>query len=647
MRIGIDTGGTFTDFVVLVDGEFSVHKEMSTPIDPSIAIYQGIKKLIGDKLDGTYIYHGTTIATNALLERKGSKIVLITTKGFEDIIEIGRQNRKELYNIFEQETKPLVERPYRVGIKERADFKGNILEQISKAEMLKLKNKIKKLKPEAIAISLINSYASSKNELIVENLLKDLGIPISVSSRILPEFREYERTSTVVINAYLIKKVFSYMNNLKVRLKQSKIFVLQSNGGLISTEQAGSEPVRILLSGPAGGVVGAFKIAEKVGMNKIMTYDMGGTSTDVSLCDGSIKFSNINTVDNLAVNVPMVDVKTIGAGGGSIAYIDPGGALKVGPESAGSDPGPACYGKGDRPTVTDANVVLGRINPDYFLGGEMKIFKDRSARALRKLSKQLGISTLELASGIIEVANANMEKALRVISLERGYDPREFALFSFGGAGGLHACELARGLGISKVIFPSNPGVLSALGMLIADYFRDYSMSVFFNSEQDDFQKISKAFRRLEKRPEKEYTRECIKYEYYIDARYKRQSHELIIPFNKSFIKTFHNEHKKKYGYSQSDNIVEIVNIRLRALSKKVDFKIPECTKVRKQVTFTKSDIFYNNKNVLSRIYSRDDFYSGYKFRGPAIVLEKTSTLFVTPGFNCQIENYGNIIATC
>lgn len=647
MRIGIDTGGTFTDFVVLVDGEFSVHKELSTPIDPSIAIYQGIKKLIGDKLDGTYIYHGTTIATNALLERKGSKIVLITTKGFEDIIEIGRQNRKELYNIFEQETKPLVERPYRVGIKERADFKGNILEQISKAEMLKLKNKIKKLKPEAIAISLINSYASSKNELIVENLLKDLGIPISVSSRILPEFREYERTSTVVINAYLIKKVFSYMNNLKVRLKQSKIFVLQSNGGLISTEQAGSEPVRILLSGPAGGVVGAFKIAEKVGMNKIMTYDMGGTSTDVSLCDGSIKFSNINTVDNLAVNVPMVDVKTIGAGGGSIAYIDPGGALKVGPESAGSDPGPACYGKGDRPTVTDANVVLGRINPDYFLGGEMKIFKDRSARALRKLSKQLGISTLELASGIIEVANANMEKALRVISLERGYDPREFALISFGGAGGLHACELARGLGISKVIFPSNPGVLSALGMLIADYFRDYSMSVFFNSEKDDFQKISKAFRRLEKRPEKEYTRECIKYEYYIDARYKRQSHELIIPFNKSFIKTFHNEHKKKYGYSQSDNIVEIVNIRLRALSKKVDFKIPECTKVRKQVTFTKSDIFYNNKNVLSRIYSRDDFYSGYKFRGPAIVLEKTSTLFVTPGFNCQIENYGNIIATC
>ena len=647
MRIGIDTGGTFTDFVVLVDGEFSVHKELSTPIDPSIAIYQGIKKLIGDKLDGTYIYHGTTIATNALLERKGSKIVLITTKGFEDIIEIGRQNRKELYNIFEQETKPLVERPYRVGIKERADFKGNILEQISKAEMLKLKNKIKKLKPEAIAISLINSYASSKNELIVENLLKDLGIPISVSSRILPEFREYERTSTVVINAYLIKKVFSYMNNLKVRLKQSKIFVLQSNGGLISTEQAGSEPVRILLSGPAGGVVGAFKIAEKVGMNKIMTYDMGGTSTDVSLCDGSIKFSNINTVDNLAVNVPMVDVKTIGAGGGSIAYIDPGGALKVGPESAGSDPGPACYGKGDRPTVTDANVVLGRINPDYFLGGEMKIFKDRSARALRKLSKQLGISTLELASGIIEVANANMEKALRVISLERGYDPREFALFSFGGARGLHACELARGLGISKVIFPSNPGVLSALGMLIADYFRDYSMSVFFNSEKDDFEKISKAFKKLERKAEKEYTRECIKYEYYIDARYKRQSHELIIPFNKSFIKTFHNEHKKKYGYSQSDNIVEIVNIRLRALSKKVDFKIPECTKVRKQVTFTKSDIFYNNKNVLSRIYSRDDFYSGYKFRGPAIVLEKTSTLFVTPGFNCQIENYGNIIATC
>jgi len=277
----------------------------------------------------------------------------------------------------------------------------------------------------------------------------------------------------------------------------------------------------------------------------------------------------------------------------------------------------------------------------------MKIFKDRSARALRKLSKQLGISILELASGIIEVANANMEKALRVISLERGYDPREFALFSFGGAGGLHACELALGLGISKVIFPNNPGVLSALGMLIADYFRDYSMSVFFNSEKDDFQKISKAFKKLERKAENEFTTNHIMYEYYIDARYKRQSHELIIPFKKGFIKKFHDEHKKKYGYLQRKNTVEVVNLRLRALRKNVGISIPECTKAIRKVEFNKSDIFYKNKNVLSKIYSRDDFYSGYKFRGPAIVLEKTSTLFVTPEFSCQIDNYGNIVATC
>ena len=343
----------------------------------------------------------------------------------------------------------------------------------------------------------------------------------------------------------------------------------------------------------------------------------------------------------------MVDVNTIGAGGGSIAYVDSGGALKVGPESAGSDPGPACYGIGERPTVTDANVVLGRINPDYFLGGEMKIFRARSVAAIKKLSRKLKLDTLELAQGIIEVANANMEKALRVISLERGYDPREFALISFGGAGGLHACELAAGLGISKVIFPKNPGVLSALGMLIADYFRDYSMAVFFNSEKDDFQKIRKSFIRLERKAETEFIAKDIKYEYYIDARYKRQSHELIIPFKKGFIKKFHDEHRKKYGYLQRGNTVEIVNLRLRSLSKNVGVESPEYTKVRNKVEVNKNDIFYNNKKVSSKIFNRDDFYSGYKFRGPAIILEKTSTLFITPEFNCEIDHYGNIVATC
>lgn len=647
MRIGIDTGGTFTDFVAVDHGMIKVHKELSTPHDPSIAIINGIKKLVDGNLEDVEIFHGTTVATNALLERKGSDVALVTTEGFEDIIEIGRQNRKELYNIFEKQTDHLVKRTHRLGISERTDFKGKVVKPLSDTELLKLLRKIKKLKPEAVAISLINSYAGAKNELIIEKALKELGIPISVSSKILSEFREYERTSTVVINAYLINKVLGYMTNLNEKLGRSKISVLQSNGGLISTGQAGTEPVRILLSGPAGGVVGAFKLAENMGITKIMTYDMGGTSTDVSLCDESIQFSNLNSVDNLPVNVAMIDLKTIGAGGGSIAYVDSGGALKVGPESAGADPGPACYGKGTKPTVTDANVVLGRIDPKYFLGGEMSISKKRSIDALTRLSKKLKLDVPTVAEGIVEVANANMEKALRVISLQRGHDPREFALFSFGGAGGLHACELACGLGISKVIFPNNPGVLSAHGMLIADYFRDFSMSVFFNTDRDDFNKIMQAFNRLKSKAQKDTSEQEIDYEYYIDARYKRQSHELIIPFSKKYIKDFHTEHKKKYGYSLKNSIVEIVNIRLRAMRKNKDIDIPKYVGTQKKVDSVKSVSFYQNRYIRTKIISRDDFYSGFQFDGCAIILEKTSTLFIPPQFKCTVDNFGNIIASC
>ena len=647
MRIGIDTGGTFTDFVAVDHGMIKVHKELSTPHDPSIAIINGIKKLVDGNLEDVEIFHGTTVATNALLERKGSDVALVTTEGFEDIIEIGRQNRKELYNIFEKQTDHLVKRTHRLGIRERTDFKGKVVKPLSDTELLKLLRKIKKLKPEAVAISLINSYAGAKNELIIEKALKELGIPISVSSKILSEFREYERTSTVVINAYLINKVLGYMTNLNEKLGRSKISVLQSNGGLISTGQAGTEPVRILLSGPAGGVVGAFKLAENMGITKIMTYDMGGTSTDVSLCDESIQFSNLNSVDNLPVNVAMIDLKTIGAGGGSIAYVDSGGALKVGPESAGADPGPACYGKGTKPTVTDANVVLGRIDPKYFLGGEMSISKKRSIDALTRLSKKLKLDVPTVAEGIVEVANANMEKALRVISLQRGHDPREFALFSFGGAGGLHACELACGLGISKVIFPNNPGVLSAHGMLIADYFRDFSMSVFFNTDRDDFNKIMQAFNRLKSKAQKDTSEQEIDYEYYIDARYKRQSHELIIPFSKKYIKDFHTEHKKKYGYSLKNSIVEIVNIRLRAMRKNKDIDIPKYVGTQKKVGSVHSISFYQNKNIRTKIINRDDFYSGFQFDGCAIILEKTSTLFIPPQFKCTVDNFGNIIASC
>lgn len=646
MKIGIDTGGTFTDFVLLNNNEIKVHKVLSTPEDPSVAIEKGLIQLLGVDFKDLEIYHGTTVATNALLERKGSRTVLITTKGFEDVIEIGRQNRDELYNIFVQKTEPLVSRKDRLGVDERINFSGKILKNISDDELQRLINKLKRLKPESIAVSLLHSYANNKHEKLIAGALRKLKIPLTLSSELVPEFREYERTSTVVINAYLSNKVKSYMENLDTRVKGSKLSVLQSNGGLINTRDASREAVRILISGPAGGVIGAHKIAAKIGVSKIITYDMGGTSTDVSLCDGGITFTNINKVDNLPVNIPMIDVHTIGAGGGSIAYMDKGGVLKVGPESAGSDPGPACYGKGVKPTVTDANLVLGRIRSDYFLSGNMKISDKRAISSIKHIAKKLNMSIQEAAEGTLAVANSNMEKALRVISLERGYDPRDFSLISFGGAGGLHACEISRNLEMKSVIFPVNPGVLSAMGMLVADYFRDASKSVFIKNEDGIYEKILSEYGILIKKLASNFAGKNIKLQYFIDARYKRQSHELIIPFSKNFVNIFHREHKKMYGYSKPESIIEIVNIRLRGIINNPGFDFPELKVESGRIKKGSFDLYYDGKKIKSLLLNREQLYPDYIFKGPAVIMEPTSTLFIPPGFKCIVDNYGNITAT-
>ncbi|MFQ5787201.1 MAG: hydantoinase/oxoprolinase family protein, partial [Thermodesulfobacteriota bacterium] len=412
IKVGIDTGGTFTDFVIF-DGTYLVtHKIPSTPSDPSQAIIKGLRDIIGEEIRDTEIIHGTTVATNALLERKGAKVALVTTKGFEDVIEIGRQNRGELYNLFWEPQEPLVKKGLRFGVDERVNYEGRVLKRLNIEEVRKLFAKLNKLKVEGIAISFLNSYVNSINEKKVEMILKPLGIPITTSSEILPEFREYERTSTIVTNSYLQPKVKSYMDVLSSRLKKSRVFVMQSSGGVIAPNQAGEEPVRILLSGPAGGVVGGYKIAETLGFKKVITYDMGGTSTDISLCDTSLMFTTETNINGIPIKMPMVDLITIGAGGGSIAHIDSGGALKVGPESAAADPGPACYGKGDYATVTDANVLLGRINPHWFLGGKMKIYPEKSRSALNSISTKLKLSLEQVAEGIIKISNANMERAL-------------------------------------------------------------------------------------------------------------------------------------------------------------------------------------------------------------------------------------------
>jgi N-methylhydantoinase A len=646
IKVGIDTGGTFTDFVFFNGKDLFTHKISSTPYDPSQAIIQGLIEILKKEFNKTEIIHGTTVGTNALLERKGAKVALVTTKGFEDVVEIGRQNRGELYNLFWQPRAPLVSRTLRFGVSERVDYEGRILKRVEIKEIRKLLGRLKKLKVECIAISFLHSYKNPRNEIDAEKILSSLGLPISASFRILPEFREYERTSTIVANSYLQPKVRVYMKSLADNLPESRVLVMQSSGGVTSPKQAGEEPVRIIYSGPAGGVVGGYKVSEKMGYKRVITYDMGGTSTDIALCDGSLMFTTENKIDGIPITMPMLDVITIGAGGGSIAYVDSGGVLKVGPESAGADPGPACYGRGSFPTVTDANVVLGRISPKWFLGGQMKIFPEKSRSALRRLADRLNTSLLRLADGIIKVSNSNMERALRVASVGRGYDPRDFALFSFGGAGGLHACELAVGLGIKKVIFPKDPGVFSALGMLMAESFKDYSQTIFLSGKEINLGSIEKGFKALEKKARDDFPSGDLRFDRFIDARYKRQSHEITIPFSDGFKKAFHRTHKKKYGYEKSHDEIEIVTLRLRAvLRSKGRIKLPLLNNPKRKIMTDKTKLFFNNKRLDVKSYVREDFYSGFTFSGPALVFENTSTLFIPTQFRCEIDKWGNILA--
>ncbi|MGQ0793463.1 MAG: hydantoinase/oxoprolinase family protein [Deltaproteobacteria bacterium] len=643
MRVGIDTGGTFTDFIFYDGGRITVHKVLSTSKDPSQAILEGIGEVLGNGIAGVEIVHGTTVATNALLERKGARIALVTTKGFEDVIEIGRQNRGSLYDLLWERAEPLVSRGLRFGISERVNHRGEVLAEINPHEIDALLVQLRRLNLEGVAVSFLHSYANPKNEEAATKLLAPLGVPISVSSRILPEFREYERTSTVAANSYLAPKVKSYMDALCRNLPDSNISIMQSSGGLISPHQAGDEPVRIVLSGPAGGVVGAFKAAKAAGFHKALTYDMGGTSTDIALLDGAVRFTTETSIGGVPIRVPMIDVATIGAGGGSIARIDSGGALKVGPESAGADPGPACYGRGTLATVTDANLFLGRINPSRFLGGRMKIHPERAESVIHEMAMRANLPPKMLAEGIISVANANMERALRVISIGRGFDPREFALVSFGGAGGLHASDIAVGLGIQTVIFPQNPGALSALGMLLADSFRDYSLTVFLDG--GDFGAIEEGFEHLHKRALADSMGRQVALKRFLDVRYRRQSHEITISYSKRSALAFHRAHRKLYGYAKPKGEVEIVTLRLRAIEKKKKFNIPRLNKPPSGVSSHLARIFYGGGEIDARSFARAEFFSGFGFRSPAIIYDDTSTIFIPPGFECDVDGFGNILA--
>jgi N-methylhydantoinase A len=651
IRIGVDTGGTFTDFVYERDGRLELFKLPSTPSDPSLAIQQGLSRICaetGARLDRVEVVHGTTVGTNALLQRRGARVALITTKGFEDVLVIGRQARPELYNLNAIKPPPLVEDELRLGVAERVVASGEVIEPLVERDLASLVKKLRRGRVDAVAICLLFSFLHPEHEERIAAALASLDVPLSISSRILPEYREYERTSTVVINAYLQPLMGRYLKRLSSTGDTNlNLRVMQSSGGSISADIAAVEPVRTILSGPSGGVVGALRAAKSAGIESVITFDMGGTSTDVALCDsGAIRTTNEAMVAGLPVAVSVMDIHTVGAGGGSIARVDEGGSLRVGPESAGADPGPACYGRSLLPTVTDAHVVLGHFGGVGLLGGEFKLDEKRSREALTKLAGDLSkvsgkrISVVAAAEGVLSVANTNMERALRHISVERGHDPRQFALLPFGGAGGLHAVDLARALRIPTIIAPTAPGALSAVGVLVADVIKDQNRTVMFRYEQKQIARLGKVFAEMEKEAAavlraEGFSRARQRHERSLAMRYRGQSFELEIrDLSGDLALEFHHAHRERYGYAQEHSEIEIVSARVRSFG--LVEKLPQTKFSRGKTT----PAYFNGR----ALYRREELRAGAKLQTPCIVTEYSSTTLIDADAKARIDDFGNLI---
>ena len=657
VRVGVDTGGTFTDFVIWKDGRLSNRKVLSTPRDPSQAIFEGISDVLKEG-PSVFIVHGTTVATNALLQRKGGRIALITTAGFEDVLAIGRQTRRELYSLQPESRFELIPAGRRFGLRERTLSSGRVERPISQAEVRRTIAKIRRSGAEAVVVCLLHAYANPRHEEIVARELQRAGLLASISSRLLPEYREFERMSTTATNAYLMPVMDRYLGELDRRLGRAELRIMQSNEGYISPARARLEPIKTALSGPAGGVVGARALARAAGYPNIVSFDMGGTSTDVSLIEGGIRRTHESRVGDFPIRLPIIDIHSVGAGGGSIAFVDRGGSLRVGPKSAGADPGPACYGQGDLPTVTDANLCLGRLDPEFFLGGKMRIYPERSRAAVGALARRIGKSERETALGIVAVANANMEKAIRVISVERGHDPRAFALFPFGGAGGMHAVEMAEHLGMPTVVVPRNAGVLSAFGLLMADPVKDYTRSLMKPDSEVSVDGLEKEFRKLEAVSLRDmsadgFAAKDVVLERSLDCRYLGQSYEIDVPFRKAraagraFLEAFHARHEKLYSYRHDRRPVEIVNLRVKAVA--MTPKIPLVKERGSSVLdpraiLRKQSIFSGRRAHEGTVVDRTRLRPGNGVRGPALIIDPESTTFLPPGYAARVDAYANLV---
>ena len=667
--LGVDTGGTFTDFVLLTESDgqapvLKIHKVLSTPKAPEQAILQGIEEL-GLNKQGTgeneelVVVHGSTVATNAVLENKGVRTAYITNYGLRDLLSIGRQARRELYNLNPQLIPPPVPRELCLETGGRLTSDGKELEALSDAELVVLKSALEKLAPQAVAINLLFSWLDDQYEKRVAGIVPK-GIFVSRSSAVLPEYREYERGITTWLNASVGPIVKSYLQRLCKALPQAKISVMQSAGGIIEAEQAGEQAVHLLLSGPAGGMAGVMHVGQLANEHRLLGFDMGGTSTDVSLVDGGLAGKKIELqltteghIGPYPVGVPMVDIHTIGAGGGSVASVDGGGLLQVGPESAGADPGPACYGKGGtRPTVSDANLVLGRLRADAFLGGGMPLDETAARKAMATVAKPMGLSLEAAAKGIIDVTNENMVRALRVMSVQRGLDPAELTLASFGGAGGLHVCALAELLGMQKALVPIHAGVLSALGMLVAPRARHLSQTINLLLSAVDESDLNNEIKKLANQGRQALMKEGfaekdISTNPGVDVRYRGQSSVINLPWKNVWqtAEDFHAKHEILYGH-RLDLAIELVSLRVKVQGPRPVFSLsqikdPESEPATRESFVQKAPLTGINEPV--PVYARDSLTAGETISGPALITETVSTTYVAQGWSCVMDRYGSL----
>ena len=686
-RIGVDIGGTFTDLVMMDDqsGALRVVKLSSTPHDPSVAFTEILKRVLRESKEPAasvgYLVHGTTVATNTIIEEKWAKAALLTTDGFRDVLEIARQIRPRLYDLFCDKPRPLVPRQLCRGIPERLNFAGEVQQPLSEEALQQVVAELADEGVESIAVCLLHSYKNPAHEHRIAQILSELlpEVSVSLSSELCPEMREYFRASTTVINAILMPVVGRYLARLQSRLSETGmeagLHLMTSAGGTVSAEVAASQPVQLIESGPAAGVIAATYIGRQVGIDNLISFDMGGTTAKVGLVENGIpkisphfEVGAAAVADNKSagypVRTPVVDLVEIGAGGGSIAWVDPGGALRVGPQSGGADPGPACYGKGQtEPTITDANLVLGRLNPAYFIGGEKSLDPGLAEKAVQTIADQLGMSLVEAANGIVEIANAKMLAAIRLISVQRGFDPREFVLVAFGGAGPLHAAALAAGMGMGRVLVPMSPGVTSALGLLVSDIRHDFAQTSVGATDNIDWTVLNRIFKELQEKARGVMATEQIaetdqSFDHFLDMRYIGQSYELKVAVPQRDLEQadvallnqrFYQQHERAYGYSTSDQPTEIVNVRVSATGsiarpqlrvvEKGGLDNNDARKDRRQVYF-----FEAKETLPCEVYDRYQLKCGNRIVGPAIVEEIDSTVLIHPGSHADVDRFGNLV---